>query len=166
MVRSALNVPATSLPSPLRRLTELTVPPTARTVTGVVTGWSSLPLRGVTVSRASAAGGVVVGAADGFPAPPVPAACGVVDPPPLEQPATSATSAPATAATRTTAVPRQKPRISLPPQRPARSRSPWISTRVADPIVARSPRILGDDPDTSDSRVPVHPNSANPRVTR
>ena len=140
MVRSALNVPATGLPSPLRRLTVLTVPPAARTVTGVVTDWSSLPLRGVIVSRAGAAAGEVVGAAaDGFAAPPAPAACAVgVDPPPPVQPATSTTSAPATAAVRTAVVPRQKPRISpaSPTRQPARdprgSRRGWQTPLLQD----------------------------------
>ena len=57
----------------------LTVPPAARTVTGAVTDWPSLPLRGVIVSRASAAGGDVVAAGDGLAAaPPVPAAWAAV----------------------------------------------------------------------------------------
>ena len=61
-MRSALKVPLTSLPSPLRTLTVLTVPPTALTVTGAATDRPVVPLRGVTTSRAGSADGVVVGA--------------------------------------------------------------------------------------------------------
>ena len=69
---------------------------------------------------------------------PRPPAAVVVDPPPPVQPATSTTSAPATAAVRTAVVPRQKPRISpaSPTHQPARgppgSRRGWQTPLLQD----------------------------------
>jgi hypothetical protein len=89
-----------------------------------------------------------------------------VDPPPLEQPATSASSTPAAAAVRATAPPRAIPRtISLPPQQPA-ARESLDHDAAGAPIVARSPEIFGDDPDTSCTTVSVHPFPDDPRVGR